>query len=73
MVMPRLGGGDLGTALNARMPHIKVLRMSGYTEHAMVQRGALEPATPLLQKPFAVNTLLLAVRRVLDAPAGTTP
>ena len=68
MVMPGLGGDGLAVQLKARIPYLRVLYMSGYTEHAMVQRGLLDSTTPLLQKPFNRSTLVQMVRRALEAP-----
>jgi PAS domain S-box-containing protein len=65
VAMPEMSGLELGRALAAREPHLKILYMSGY-------RDALERATPevsaetLLLKPFTPEVLLSRVREVLD-------
>jgi len=46
---------------------IRVLFMSGYTEHATVQHDKLAAGSALLQKPFAASELVRMVRAVLDA------
>ena len=45
----------------------KALFMSGYTDHAILDGGALEASVTFLQKPFAPDTLAKKVREVLDA------
>jgi hypothetical protein len=44
-----------------------VLYTSGYTDHAIVQRGVLTAGTAFLQKPYAPDALAHKVRDVLDA------
>jgi hypothetical protein len=54
-------------------PAISVLYLSGYTEDAVVTRGALGPRTAFLQKPFTLQNLAKKVREVLlsrSAPAS---
>jgi CheY-like chemotaxis protein len=65
VVMPEMNGLELGRALVAREPRLKILYMSGY-------RDALARAAPdgtnetLLVKPFTPEVLLSRVREVLD-------
>ena len=66
MVMPGGSGHDVSTVVTAGHPNIKVLYMSGFTDHAIVQRGALEPNTAFLDKPFTPESLGRKVRQVLD-------
>jgi len=64
--MPRLCGPDLALRLKETRPAMKVLFMSGYTEHpAHSGDGKPETAT-VLQKPFSLDTLARAVRSTLD-------
>jgi signal transduction histidine kinase len=64
-----LAGGMNGRGLAAeatrRIPWLKVLFMSGYSED-MNQQGRLEAGVILLQKPFRKAELLRAVRGALD-------
>jgi DNA-binding response OmpR family regulator len=71
VVMPLAGGKELATRLSASHPESKVLYMSGYTDDAVVHHGISDGSTPLLQKPFLPNALLLKVREVLRMKRGT--
>jgi CheY-like chemotaxis protein len=65
LVMPHMGGRDLVERLAAVRPKMKVLFMSGYTDHALMHRD-LTPGTAFLQKPFTPETFARKVRSVLD-------
>jgi len=68
VVMPRMGGPELAQALLAKRPAVKVLYMSGYTDHPMVRRGVVNAGVAFLQKPFTPTVLVSRVREVLEAP-----
>jgi two-component system, cell cycle sensor histidine kinase and response regulator CckA len=65
VVMPHMSGRDLAQRLGAARQHMKVLFMSGYTDHAVVHRD-LTPGTAFLQKPFTPDAFARKVRHVLD-------
>jgi two-component system cell cycle sensor histidine kinase/response regulator CckA len=67
VVMPRMGGPELAQALVARRPGVKVLYMSGYTDHPMVRRGVVNAGVAFLQKPFTPTVLVSRIREVLEA------
>lgn len=67
VVMPRMSGTELAARLAQHFPEAKVLYMSGYTDNAIVQCGALEAGTHFLQKPFTPEALARKIRKVLDA------
>ena len=67
VVMPRMGGKELASKLQAAQPQLAVLFTSGYTENAIVHRGVIEAGRDFLQKPFTAATLARKVRQVLDA------
>jgi PAS domain S-box-containing protein len=67
VVMPRMGGREVATSLQQRVPGLGVLFMSGYTQSAIVQNGALESGLNFLAKPFMPVELLARVREVLAA------
>lgn len=69
VVLPGMGGRALAEHLAGRMPGIRVLFISGYTEKAIVNDGVLDPGLHFLQKPFLPAELLQAVHDVLhDSP-----
>jgi CheY-like chemotaxis protein len=66
VVMPGMSGRALAQQLSKARPTVKVLYMSGYTDNAIVHRGALDPGTHFLAKPFTSAGLTRKVREVLD-------
>jgi two-component system cell cycle sensor histidine kinase/response regulator CckA len=66
VVMPEMGGRELGQALARLEPTLPVLFMSGYTGEDVVQRGLLDPDAPFQQKPFTPAGLATKVRAMLD-------
>jgi YesN/AraC family two-component response regulator len=69
LVMPGMSGVELASQLTRRRPGLRVLTMSGYTEHALVEDGMLE-GMPFLSKPFTPAELAESVGRVLEGPAA---
>jgi PAS domain S-box-containing protein len=69
VVMPQMGGGELRDQLVHARPELRVLFMSGYSDHASVARASLAPEDPLLEKPFNPEQLTQKVREVLEAPS----
>jgi PAS domain S-box-containing protein len=66
VVMPGMGGRELGERMSGLMPGLKVLYMSGYTDDAIVHHGVLEAGISLYQKPVTPHGLLRKLREVLD-------
>jgi CheY-like chemotaxis protein len=73
VVMPGMNGHDLATQLVGRLPGLKVLFTSGYSNHTAITGGELEPGTAFLQKPFVMGELAAKVRDLLDAPPLVEP
>lgn len=67
VVMPRLGGRGAFERIRALQPDIKSLFSSGYSESAIHTDFVLHEGLKLLQKPYAPNELLQAVRKALDS------
>jgi two-component system, cell cycle sensor histidine kinase and response regulator CckA len=67
VVMPEMGGRELGRRLATLRPSMPVLYTSGYTGEDVIQRGLLDPDMPFQQKPFAPEDLARKVREMLDA------
>jgi PAS domain S-box-containing protein len=66
VVMPKVGGRELGLELARLEPELPVLYMSGYTGDDVIQRGLLDPDAPFQQKPFSPEALARKVREMLD-------
>ena len=65
MVMPRLGGAELGIRLKNAMPQVKVIYMSGYLEPK--ESGAVLDLRYFLQKPFSRDALVEKVGQILKS------
>jgi CheY-like chemotaxis protein len=66
VVMPLLGGRELGERLAELRPDLPLLFMSGYTDDEVIRRGLLSPGSPFLQKPFEPEALARKVREMLE-------
>jgi nitrogen-specific signal transduction histidine kinase len=67
VVMPQMNGPEVASRLASSRPAMKVLYMSGYTDHAVVHHGVIDPGFAFLQKPFSPEDLVQKVREVLRA------
>jgi YesN/AraC family two-component response regulator len=65
VVLPRFSGLALAEQLLDRRPSVKVLFMSGHTDHTIVHHGVLVSSTSFLQKPFSSELLARKIREVL--------
>jgi PAS domain S-box-containing protein len=68
VVMPGLQGHQLAAQLTAARPGLRVLYISGFTEKSVIHHGLPDHGVAFLAKPFSVDALGEAVRRVLDRP-----
>jgi nitrogen-specific signal transduction histidine kinase len=66
MVLPDTDGATVAREALAVRPGLKVLFMSGYTEHPVLRRPEFDRAAPFLQKPFTKAMLTAKVREVLQ-------
>jgi CheY-like chemotaxis protein len=67
VVLPRVNGRELAARLAIHRPAIKVLYVSGTTDGVIARHKMLEPGIEFLEKPFALDSLLRKVRRILGA------
>src|SRR5262249_5189462 len=65
LMMPRLDGVQTLQELRKLKPGVRAVVMSGYTEQEVTRRFADAPPDGFLQKPFALDHLLMLARRVL--------
>ncbi len=72
VVLPHQSGREIAERLTTVRPAMKVLFMSGYTDHAVVHRD-LTPGAAFLQKPFTPDGFARKVRQVLDTAETSRP
>jgi two-component system cell cycle sensor histidine kinase/response regulator CckA len=65
VVMPHMSGREAAERLTKQRPNMKVLFMSGYTDHALMHRE-LKPGAALPQKPFTPDFFARRGRQILD-------
>jgi PAS domain S-box-containing protein len=70
LIMPNIGGRELAQRLTPARPGMKVLFMSGYSEHSALDIEATSQSASVLQKPFSLDALARTVRCVLDEPGS---
>ena len=76
VVMPLMNGRELVDQIHAIRPAMKVLYMSAYSTDTVVDYGIrIAPGEPFVLKPFTMDSLVAAVRAVLDyrSPFGKRP
>ncbi|MGH9718624.1 MAG: response regulator [Bryobacteraceae bacterium] len=66
LVMPEMDGLALARKIAELQPGIRVVYMSGYTEHAVLQRGLFGPDSMFLQKPFTPLALTNKIGEALQ-------
>jgi len=66
LCMPKLGGQALAAELHKAYPGLKVMFTTGYPGHAVVGTPGINLGAPILQKPFGMTFMVVAVRHVLD-------
>ena len=66
LIMPGVGGRELGERLAERAPELPVLYTSGYTGDEVARRGLIGEGAAFLAKPFAPDELLQRIRGLLD-------
>jgi PAS domain S-box-containing protein len=60
-----MNGRRLADEAQKRMPELKVLFTSGYTENAVIHHGRLDPGVLLLAKPYRKSDLATMIRKGL--------
>ena len=67
VVMPGMSGPDLAQLLTKDHKELKVLFLSGYSDHPLDQQGVCNPNISFLAKPFTREALLHKVREIFNA------
>ena len=65
MVLPETDGAQIAEKALAARPNLRVLFMSGYTEHPVLRHPAFDRGAPFIQKPFSPAALRKKIREVL--------
>jgi two-component system cell cycle sensor histidine kinase/response regulator CckA len=66
VILPGMNGKTLTGNLRKVFPELKVLYISGYTEHVIINHGILKDGVDFLPKPFTPDILAKKVREILD-------
>jgi two-component system, cell cycle sensor histidine kinase and response regulator CckA len=69
MVMPGMTGQELAVRLQSEHPGLRVIFMSGYSEHAATEMANADPSVRLLTKPFSRAAMLRVVGEILRGAA----
>ena len=72
MVMPGMSGPEAVQHIQHRRPHVRVLFMSGYSDHAVFKDRTTQSQVNFIQKPFMPHDLALKLRHVLDSEPTTS-
>lgn len=70
VVMPRMSGLEAARAMLADDPDLRILFMSGYTDHASFSPRNFGPHAAFVAKPFTTEELGEHVRELLERPRG---
>jgi CheY-like chemotaxis protein len=70
MVMPGISGQELARKMRGLREGIRVIYMSGYSEHAAGEAAKCDAAAMVLTKPFSRAVLLRTVRDILPIPTA---
>lgn len=65
IIMPGMSGRDLADQVRSRLPSVRVLYTSGYTENVILERGLMDQGVRYLSKPYAPQTLARCIREAL--------
>jgi len=71
MVMPRMTGQELAGRLQQNRAALRVIYMSGYSEHAAAEAAQGDSSMRLLTKPFSRTAILRMVRQALNEAAAS--
>jgi len=72
MVLPKMPGPDVAAHVTALRPEIRVLFMSGYSDHALFAAHLRDGGKAFIQKPFSLKALIQKIRTALATPRETT-
>jgi CheY-like chemotaxis protein len=62
-----MNGRQLAAVGRVKHPDLKVLFITGYAENAVLSHDQLPPGMTLLTKPFAIETMAVRIRSMIEA------
>ncbi len=65
VVMPWINGRELYELLAAKLPHLAVVYISGYTDNVILRKGVIQSDVTLVRKPFSEVELEAAIQNVM--------
>ncbi len=66
VIMPQMDGRELADIIAKRMPKIKILFASGYTDNHIAHRGILDKGIHFINKPFSIEQIAQKIREMLE-------
>jgi len=66
VIIPGMTGSELALEFSAERRDAKIIFMSGYTNHAVLNHADLPPGVRFLEKPIATRQLLRTIREALS-------
>lgn len=68
VVLPKMNGVQLSITLQASVPELKTLFMSGYAPDMIAHHRIFDPEVDFIQKPFAISDFMKLVGQMLSCP-----
>ncbi len=66
LIMPQMNGKELIDRIKQKLPYIKVLYMSGYTDNVIVHHGIIDEKVNFIQKPFLINDIAQKLNEIFE-------
>lgn len=66
LIMPGINGKKLANILRKFCPNLKILYMSGYADHALLENKIFPSTSHFISKPFSAADLAVKIRTILD-------
>jgi two-component system, cell cycle sensor histidine kinase and response regulator CckA len=70
LIMPQMSGRELSERVRKARPELRVVFISGYSNHMLSTEQVLDPQHVLLQKPFRLDALGKSVREALSSSSS---
>jgi PAS domain S-box-containing protein len=70
LMMPKMDGRTLASALAVERPEMRVVFTSGYTDDAVLRRGLVDSSHAFVQKPFTGEQLASTISSLIGAGSG---